>query len=109
MGVGGLIFWGEGGGEEALLQPPFTPPGSGMPCTHYAATHMSAGARASVYCATSPELESPRLAGVYYIESNCTAGKPSKSACNAELAGWLWAWSAKEVGLPADADLAAAK
>ncbi|PSC73472.1 short-chain dehydrogenase [Micractinium conductrix] len=61
------------------------------------------GARCSVYCATSPELEGSKLAGQYYFDSNCAPIAPSEEAQDSKLAAWLWRWSATAVGLaPAD-------
>jgi hypothetical protein len=37
-----------------------------------------AGARCSLYCATSPDLYRPTLKGCYYFDSNCTPVQPSK-------------------------------
>lgn len=37
-----------------------------------------AGARCSVYCATSPDLEKQKLQGKYYFDSNCTPIAPSR-------------------------------
>ncbi|KAL4856494.1 Retinol dehydrogenase 12 [Chlorella vulgaris] len=61
------------------------------------------GARCSLYCATSPDLYRPALKGCYYFDSNCAPVQPSREAQDAELAAWLWRWSAAAVGLqPAD-------
>ncbi|KAL4419280.1 hypothetical protein ABPG77_008330 [Micractinium sp. CCAP 211/92] len=61
------------------------------------------GARCSVYCASSPDLEKESLQGRYYFDSNCTPIAPSREAQDARLAAWLWQWSAAAVGLqPAD-------
>lgn len=61
------------------------------------------GARCSVYCATSPDLDRPQFPGHYYFDSNCTPITPSRQAQNPQLAAWLWQWSAAAAGLqPAD-------
>ncbi|KAL4424097.1 hypothetical protein ABPG75_001398 [Micractinium tetrahymenae] len=61
------------------------------------------GARCSVYCATSPDLEKEKLRGSFYFDSNCAPVAPSREAQDARLAAWLWQWSATAVGLqPAD-------
>lgn len=39
-----------------------------------------AGARCSVYCATSPDLDAPKLQGCYYLDSNCAPIPPSRRA-----------------------------
>jgi len=59
----------------------------------------SEGARCSVYCATSPDLEKPKLAGVTYFDSNCAPGNTCAEGKDPEAATWVWNWSAKEVGL----------
>lgn len=63
------------------------------------------GARCSVYCATSPDLDKPAAQGLYYYDSNCTSIPPSAAARDADLAAWLWEWSAEQVHLPLDANL----
>ncbi|PRW61076.1 short-chain dehydrogenase reductase SDR [Chlorella sorokiniana] len=61
------------------------------------------GARCSMYCATSPDLDKPKMQGCYYLDSNCAPIPPSREAQDAQLAAWLWQWSATAVGLqPAD-------
>ena len=68
------------------------------------------GARCSVYCATSADLEKPaavaerlKTAGRCYFDSNCSAIAPARAAQDPAAAAWLWAWSAEAVGLdPAD-------
>ncbi|GAB4815098.1 hypothetical protein N2152v2_002144 [Parachlorella kessleri] len=59
----------------------------------------------NVYCATSPDLDRPKAQGLYYYNSNCTPIQPSKQARDPLLAAWLWDWSARQVGLPASANL----
>lgn len=63
------------------------------------------GARCSVYCATSADLEKPAAQGLYYYDSNCTPIPPSRQARDADAAAWLWRWSAQAVGLQAADDL----
>jgi len=68
-----------------------------------------AGARSSVFCATSRE---PILcehqayeADNCYFGSDCRCAAPSAAAGDAALAAWLWRWSADAVALPAQCDL----
>lgn len=63
------------------------------------------GARSSVYAATSPDLDEPRLADVAYFDSNCAPGACAREARDPEAAAWLWRWSAETVGLGAADDL----
>lgn len=41
----------------------------------------TAGARCSVYCATSPDLDKPKMQGCYYLDSNCAPIAPSRQVC----------------------------
>lgn len=63
------------------------------------------GARCSVYCSTSLDLDSPKFSGVTYYDSNCAPGATSKAGKDVDMASWLWQWSAKAVGLRAGEDL----
>jgi retinol dehydrogenase 12 len=63
------------------------------------------GARCSVYCSTSPDLDSAKLSGITYYDSNCAPGATSKAGKDVHLASWLWKWSAKTVGLKVGEDL----
>lgn len=63
------------------------------------------GARCTVHCATSPDLESPKAAGAFYYDSCCAPTRPSREAQDPTLAAWLWDWSARMVGLKKAEDL----
>ena len=71
-----------------------------------------AGARSSVFCATSRD---PILcehqateADNCYFDATCRCAAPSAAAGDTSLAAWLWRWSAAAVDLPAQYDLAPA-
>jgi retinol dehydrogenase 12 len=57
------------------------------------------GARSSVYCATSDDLEAPGVRGAIYVDSNCRPKTPSREARDPQLAAWVWDWSVSQVGL----------
>lgn len=63
------------------------------------------GARASVYCATSPDV--PRLAATSegYFGADCRPVLPGPHARDDSLSQWLWDWSAEVVKLPKEADI----
>lgn len=52
------------------------------------------GARCSVYCATSPELEGSKLAGQYYFDSNCAPIAPSECVACRGFLGSPQVWAA---------------
>lgn len=63
------------------------------------------GARCTVYCATSPDLDTPSLHGVTYFDSNCAPGAVNPEAKDLDAAAWLWDWSIKAAKLkPEDAE-----
>jgi hypothetical protein len=66
---------------------------------------LSAGARTTLYCATSGNSphEAHKTGG--YFTADCKPEKPSTSACNAQLAEHMWKFSAHAVNLPAALDL----
>ena len=64
------------------------------------------GARSSVYCATSPDLDKPKSRGIhYYYDSNCAPVAAHKEATDPEVCAWLWKWSAEAVKLEPRDDL----
>lgn len=63
------------------------------------------GARSSVYCATSPDLDTPKQRGVIYYDSNCTPGASNPETKDPETCAWLWKWSAEAVKLAPKDDL----
>ncbi|GLI66777.1 hypothetical protein VaNZ11_010747 [Volvox africanus] len=63
------------------------------------------GARASIYCATSPTAPLEGAATDGYFNSNCRAIRPSANAQDDRAALWLWRWSAEQVGLDPSLDL----
>jgi retinol dehydrogenase-12 len=64
------------------------------------------GARSSVYCGTSPDLDSkPALQNIFYYDSNCAPGTAAKDAYDADARAWLWKWSADAVKLDPKDDL----
>ncbi|GIL88026.1 hypothetical protein Vretifemale_16071 [Volvox reticuliferus] len=63
------------------------------------------GARASLYCATSPTAPREGDATDGYFNSNCRPIRPSGPAQDDSMALWLWRWSAKQVGLDPSLDL----
>ncbi|GIL65270.1 hypothetical protein Vafri_19079 [Volvox africanus] len=63
------------------------------------------GARASIYCATSPTAPAEGAATDGYINLDCRAIRPSEHAQNDRVALWLWRWSAEQVGLDPSLDL----
>lgn len=69
-----------------------------------------AGARSSVYCATSrdPILTERGQATEpenCYFGSDCRCASPSSHALDPALGKWLWQWSADMVNLPKEYDL----
>lgn len=66
-----------------------------------------AGARCSVFCATSEDLDGPTGRQQFYYDSNCRPVSPSAAARDEQLAVWLWDWSAAAVGLSAEEQRAA--
>lgn len=66
------------------------------------------GARSSVYCATSPELDvKAALKNIFYYDSNCAPGTAAKDAYDREACAWLWKWSVEAVKLDPKDDLVA--
>jgi len=63
------------------------------------------GARASVYCATSPTAPQEGAATAGYFDANCRPLAPSLAAQDPAAALWCWRWSAQQVGLPPQLDL----
>ncbi len=64
------------------------------------------GARSSVYCGTSPELDSKTaLKNIFYYDSNCAPGTAAKDAYDRDACAWLWKWSVEAVKLDPKDDL----
>lgn len=71
-----------------------------------------AGARSSIYCATSrdpilTERGQSMEADNCYFGAGCRCQSPSKHALDPALGEWLWSWSADMVKLPAKYDIKA--
>jgi retinol dehydrogenase 12 len=67
------------------------------------------GARSSVYCGTSRELDTKsELKDIFYYDSNCAPGTAAKDAYDRDACAWLWKWSADAVKLDPKDDLPAA-
>ena len=71
---------------------------------------MAAGARSSVYCATSrdpilTERGQSTEADNCYFGSDARCASPSRHALDLELGGQLWRWSAEAVKLPREFEI----
>ncbi|GLC60776.1 hypothetical protein PLESTB_001669500 [Pleodorina starrii] len=63
------------------------------------------GARASLYCATSPAAPAEAAATDGFFGSNCRPASPAAPARDDAAALWLWRWSVQQVGLDPSLDL----
>ena len=60
-----------------------------------------AGARSTVFSATSPSIDKPEFKNIFYVDSDCRPGVPNQCVYNDDLSSWLWEWSCQMV-LPND-------
>jgi hypothetical protein len=77
-----------------------------LPLAWYAQFHaLLAGARSSVYCATSQHITEEKSPSQCYINFTCKPMRPKARFVDPASGKWLWQWSAETTGLPAEVDL----